>query len=349
LIRGAVLARRRNRAGDEPRRYIPLRCPALHIALTIAAGVGCLGGCSQLTDPDLPEPFRLLNEPTFDTEYLVYAPSSYNRRDAWPLLVVCHDSFPDSPRRQINNWTQLAESRGFIVVAPRLPKGKGKQLLDAAGQAVLAVVDHVRAGHNISADRMFLHGAGEGAPVALRTGLGHADLFRAVSVNQPKFREEELSDVASAIDPYQPVLVQDRAAMSMYVKDGPRCIEWLREKGIPVRPDVSGVTPEKDYERVVDFYETIIQTEPWVRVRSFGGPGAEPLEVRFKVDSVQRLTNLRWEFGDGDSSTVAEPLHVYAQPGRYRVSLTAKNDRGREVRRIIAVSVPIGERPPDLG
>ncbi len=33
-----------------------------------------------------------------------------------------------------------------------------------------------------------------------------------------------------------------------------------------------------------------------------------------------------WEFGDGESSNIFEPAHVYKEPGRYDITLTATND-----------------------
>src|SRR3990172_2443966 len=90
-----------------------------------------LTGCSEYTDPNVPEPIRPFVEPQFGGEYLLYRPSSYDRNKAWPLIVVCHSSFPDSPNRRIRAWTQLAESHGFLLVAPRLTGEKKSWLRDA--------------------------------------------------------------------------------------------------------------------------------------------------------------------------------------------------------------------------
>ncbi|AXX31791.1 PKD domain-containing protein [Actinosynnema pretiosum subsp. pretiosum] len=38
---------------------------------------------------------------------------------------------------------------------------------------------------------------------------------------------------------------------------------------------------------------------------------------------------VRWDLGDGTSTTLDRPEHVYARPGLYRVTLTATTRDGR--------------------
>jgi PKD repeat protein len=44
--------------------------------------------------------------------------------------------------------------------------------------------------------------------------------------------------------------------------------------------------------------------------------------------SIHPIVGWSWNFGDGQSDTSRHPLHRYAAPGRYTVSLTATNDKG---------------------
>ncbi len=74
--------------------------------------------------------------------------------------------------------------------------------------------------------------------------------------------------------------------------------------------------------------DTIVQTVGW-----FPNPildivptidfGCEPLEVYFENTSypINGYTTV-WEFGDGDTSHVASPTHVYTEPGIYTVIIT---------------------------
>jgi uncharacterized repeat protein (TIGR01451 family) len=53
--------------------------------------------------------------------------------------------------------------------------------------------------------------------------------------------------------------------------------------------------------------------------------GLAPLEVVFSDLSKGDVMTYTWDFGDGEGSAVANPVHVYEIPGRYTVSLTVEN------------------------
>ncbi len=46
------------------------------------------------------------------------------------------------------------------------------------------------------------------------------------------------------------------------------------------------------------------------------------------TNSIHPITTWSWNFGDGNGATTSNPLHRYAAPGKYTVSLTATNDKG---------------------
>lgn len=54
--------------------------------------------------------------------------------------------------------------------------------------------------------------------------------------------------------------------------------------------------------------------------------GKVPLVVNFTDESLNSPTSWLWNFGDGTTSGVQNPTHVYFNPGHYSVSLTALND-----------------------
>src|SRR6478672_10777580 len=57
--------------------------------------------------------------------------------------------------------------------------------------------------------------------------------------------------------------------------------------------------------------------------------GSAPLDVDFKDTSTGGTpTSWSWDFGDGGSSSLANPSHTYEQPGSYPVTLTVKNSGG---------------------
>ena len=56
--------------------------------------------------------------------------------------------------------------------------------------------------------------------------------------------------------------------------------------------------------------------------------GAAPLAIRFTPLSPTPVDTFRWDFGDGQESVAADPVHVFAEPGRYTVSLIAGGPGG---------------------
>ena len=50
--------------------------------------------------------------------------------------------------------------------------------------------------------------------------------------------------------------------------------------------------------------------------------------VQFTARSVRDATAWRWDFGDGTTSPAPDPVHAYASPGQYPVTLTVTTPRG---------------------
>jgi PKD repeat protein len=60
--------------------------------------------------------------------------------------------------------------------------------------------------------------------------------------------------------------------------------------------------------------------------------GVAPLTVDFTNQSSGAITSHAWDFGDGGSSTLASPSHVYTTPGTYTVVLTETGPGGSDAR-----------------
>jgi len=60
--------------------------------------------------------------------------------------------------------------------------------------------------------------------------------------------------------------------------------------------------------------------------------GPAPLNVAFDERCSAGAHSFLWSFGDGASSTAANPAHLYTQPGLYTVTLTASGPGGQTVR-----------------
>ena len=306
-------------------------------------------GCSQYIDPRVPEPIRPIVEPESGHGYLLYRPSSYDSNLAWPLVVVCPGSSPDSPNRQIRAWTELAESHGFLVAAPTLTVTKRGLSRDAAKYLarqrhdeahILAVVRHVRGAHRISPDRVFIYGWSAGAYAALYTGLRHPHLFRAISIVQPRFKSLYLGDAEADVDPYQPVHLHYSSTDAITGKNGRHCVDWLHSVGADVREEPPAPVRRTDCGPAVSFFQHLIRREPWIRVRALPAAGRDSLAVQFKLRCPFRPTRFRWQFGDGDESSVAEPLHIYPESGTYRVSVALHAPDHTPYLRTIDLTVP---------
>lgn len=69
-------------------------------------------------------------------------------------------------------------------------------------------------------------------------------------------------------------------------------------------------------------------------VSSFSGlpiSGEAPLSVQFTDSSINTPVEWLWTFGDGETSTEQNPLHVYADAGIYDVGLTVTNPGGTDL------------------
>ncbi len=75
-------------------------------------------------------------------------------------------------------------------------------------------------------------------------------------------------------------------------------------------------------------------TTPSVPVAQFTGSpvsGVAPLAVSFTNSSTGSITSYGWTFGDGTTSTAANPSHSYAAAGVYTVTLNVKGPDGSSV------------------
>jgi hypothetical protein len=64
-----------------------------------------------------------------------------------------------------------------------------------------------------------------------------------------------------------------------------------------------------------------------------------PAKIAFQNTSTNAIT-YTWDFGDGQTSTQANPNHVYRVPGTYEVTLTATGSGINEVKKAITIQPP---------
>ncbi|WP_300985033.1 PKD domain-containing protein [Methanospirillum sp.] len=97
-----------------------------------------------------------------------------------------------------------------------------------------------------------------------------------------------------------------------------------------------------------------VESCPPVRADFDGTPrsGDIPLSVRFTDLSTGNPTMWAWDFGDGATDMVANPVHIYDREGKYTVTLTASNRYGSDTiskSEFISVNTPYDDEIPISG
>jgi len=88
---------------------------------------------------------------------------------------------------------------------------------------------------------------------------------------------------------------------------------------------------DSDKKKRVD-YVAVLDTGPEAHFQATPTSGNEALSVSFTDTSISHdgVTSWLWDFGDGQTSTQANPTHVYAQDGVYDVTLIVTESDGPE-------------------
>ncbi|CAH0537569.1 PKD domain-containing protein [Vibrio marisflavi] len=101
--------------------------------------------------------------------------------------------------------------------------------------------------------------------------------------------------------------------------------------------DVDGLT---DTDTVV---VTVNNNPPEAVASASATSGPAPLEVVFSSvnssDVDGSISSYDWQFGDGASSTLADPTHTYTEVGDYNATLTVTDDNGDTASDIITITV----------
>ena len=91
---------------------------------------------------------------------------------------------------------------------------------------------------------------------------------------------------------------------------------------------------------------SVINVTPSAPVASFTAnatKGTVPMIVQFNDTSINMPTSWSWDFGDGNTSLLENPVKIYSTAGTYNVTLTASNDMGNSTpaSTLITVNPPL--------
>jgi PKD repeat protein len=98
-----------------------------------------------------------------------------------------------------------------------------------------------------------------------------------------------------------------------------------------------------------------VAPRPWIAADFAANvtTGAAPLAVGFTDCSTGAVYYRAWEFGDGTTSTERNPVHTFAAPGTYTVSLLVSDfettDRRTQTLTVTGTSAPLAILPGGAG
>ncbi len=84
-----------------------------------------------------------------------------------------------------------------------------------------------------------------------------------------------------------------------------------------------------------------VEAKPLVTLSASPTSGLAPLNVAFSSQGTtgEGPLNYQWNFGDGSTSTAANPSHVFQDPGNYNVSLTVADINGAQSSKTLQIQV----------
>lgn len=103
---------------------------------------------------------------------------------------------------------------------------------------------------------------------------------------------------------------------------------WTHSDDFPITPAARQPQKAGGWEAFVTKINNTNFIPPVAKFGATPRRGLAPLTVKFSNSSTGDITSRLWDFGDGQTSTVKRPVHVYTNPGFYNVSLTVSGPGG---------------------
>lgn len=106
-----------------------------------------------------------------------------------PLLLLLHGSGRDG-MSQINEWKELAEKEGIILIAPDSANSREWSMNTDGPEFLHDIVEAVRAKHSVDGTRLYIFGHSAGAVFALYMGVMESQYFAAAGVHAGAMGED---------------------------------------------------------------------------------------------------------------------------------------------------------------
>lgn len=193
--------------------------------------------------------------------YYLHLPPAYTPTQAWPLVLALHGAggagtAPAAAQQARTDWSGIADSAGFIIIASEATGGSGGWIPDTDIPAMLAEIDDTAAAYNVERSRIVAWGFSAGGHVAHGLALTHTSLFASYGVSAGVLRAFACSvpgDPSSpacatflpAVSPKIPVDIHVGTSDSLYpesLADVTRFTSagWEQERTLFFRPVAGG-------------------------------------------------------------------------------------------------------------
>lgn len=301
-------------------------------------------GCPSLESLPSQAPVVEMKAEKSARPYLLYVPSTYNSSRAWPLVVLCHGTWPyDTADLQMREWAGFGENQGIIVVAPNLTGARGDLPPPPSEQiarqrddesVILEVVDTIKRQYNIAEHEVFMTGWSAGGYAILHTGLRHPEIFRALLIRQGSFDPRFMDVPEDRLDRWQAIKIVYGQGDVLLRDQSIASIKWLRDHGMHVEElEIAGSHRRIDPDLAWKYFKEVAKERLWVRITSRVPDPDAPNVIKFHLDTSPPVIRQRWYFGDGEESVERAPTHTYAKSGRYQVTVNVAMSNGKKYAR----------------
>ncbi len=120
--------------------------------------------------------------------YYLHLPPGYTPTHAWPLVLALHGAggagtAPAAAQQARADWSGIADSAGFIVIASEASGSSGGWIPDTDIPAMLAEIEDTAAAYNVERSRIVAWGFSAGGHVAHGLALTNTSLFASYGVS----------------------------------------------------------------------------------------------------------------------------------------------------------------------
>lgn len=265
--------------------------------------------------------------------YSIYVPSGYNANTANTLMVGMHPL--NTARWDAISWCDtlidFAEMNGLLLVCP--DGGANGSVVDPIDTAfTTALLDSMYNWYNIDQDRIYIMGFSFGGRGTYTYGLSNPNVFSGfLPIGAAITNTNEVNVNLQANSSCKPFYLVHGGNDSPNTRFYPIRTALMNNGAIVNSLLMPGVGHTIDFPNRNQILSTAFQWIDSVNVNttvpvanfSFSVSGDS---VSFSDASVGSDT-WAWDFGDGNSSTIANPTHAYA-PGNYNACLTITNQAG---------------------